>query len=68
VLAEFDIRDRAGLELLSQAAACLDRAEMLSEPINADGAVVRTRNACGRILPYRMKRNAVPLASEFWKN
>jgi hypothetical protein len=41
---------------------------MLSEQINADGAVVRTRNACGRILPYGMKRNAVPLASEFWKN
>jgi hypothetical protein len=43
VLAEFDIRDRGGLELLSQAAACLDRAESLAEQINADGAVVRTR-------------------------
>jgi hypothetical protein len=43
VLAEFDIRDRAGLELLSQAAACLDRAEGLAEQINADGTVIRTR-------------------------
>jgi hypothetical protein len=43
VLAEFDIRDRGGLELLSQAAACLDRAESLAEQIAIDGAVVRTR-------------------------
>jgi hypothetical protein len=43
VLAEFDIRDRAGLELLSQAAACLDRAEGLAAQIDADGMVLRTR-------------------------
>jgi hypothetical protein len=43
VLSEFDIRDRAGLELLSQAAACLDRAEGLAEQIQADGEVIRTR-------------------------
>jgi hypothetical protein len=66
VLTEFDIRDRAGLELLSQACACLDRAEGLAAQINADGAVIRAgdgvrthpaikdevacRTACVRIL------------------
>jgi hypothetical protein len=49
VLAEFDIRDRAGFELLSQVCACLDRAESLAEEINADGTVVRTLRASGRI-------------------
>jgi len=43
ILAEFDVRDRAGLELLAQAAACLDRAESLAAEIAVDGAVVRTR-------------------------
>jgi hypothetical protein len=44
VLAEFDIRDRAGLELLTQAAALLDRAESLAEQIAIEGVVVRGRN------------------------
>jgi hypothetical protein len=44
ILAEFDIRDRAGLELLSQAAACLDRAESLAAQIEVDGVVIRGRN------------------------
>jgi hypothetical protein len=44
ILAEFDVRDRAGLELLAHAAACLDRAESLAEEIAADGAVIRTRS------------------------
>jgi hypothetical protein len=44
VLAEFDVRDRAGLELLAQAAACLERAESLAEQIAIDGVVVRGRN------------------------
>jgi hypothetical protein len=44
MLSEFDIRDRAGLELLAQAAACLDRAEGLAGEIAADGAVIRTRS------------------------
>ena len=43
ILSEFDVRDRAGLELLAQAAACLDRAEGLAGEIAADGAVIRTR-------------------------
>jgi hypothetical protein len=43
VLTEFDIRDRAGLELLCQACACLDRAEDLAEQIAADGAIIHTR-------------------------
>jgi hypothetical protein len=43
VLSEFDIADRAGLELLSQAAACLDRAEGLAAQIKVDGEVIRTR-------------------------
>jgi hypothetical protein len=43
ILSEFEVRDRAGLELLAQAAACLDRAESLAEGIAADGAVIRTR-------------------------
>jgi hypothetical protein len=45
ILNEFNIRDRAGLELLAQAAALLDRAESLSEQINADGAVLQTASA-----------------------
>jgi hypothetical protein len=43
ILSEFNVADRAGLELLAQAAACLDRAEGLAGEIAADGAVIRTR-------------------------
>jgi hypothetical protein len=44
VLSEFDIRDRAGFELLAQAAALLDRAESLAEQIAIDGVIIRGRN------------------------
>jgi hypothetical protein len=43
ILSEYGIQDRAGLELLAQASACLDRAEGLAEEINAVGAVITTR-------------------------
>jgi hypothetical protein len=43
LLREFDLSDRAALELLAQAGACLDRAESLAEEIRSDGPVIRTR-------------------------
>jgi P27 family predicted phage terminase small subunit len=51
VLNEFDIRDRAGLELLAQACSCADRAQSLAEQIDADGAVIRTRSGIVRSHP-----------------
>jgi hypothetical protein len=40
VLSEFNIQDRAGLELLAQACACVDRAEALAAQCEADGVVL----------------------------
>jgi hypothetical protein len=42
VLAEYIVDDVAGVELLSQACAALDRAEALAAHVEADGAIVRT--------------------------
>jgi hypothetical protein len=43
VMAEYDISDCGGLEMLVQACQSLDRAEDLRAQIDADGVVVRTR-------------------------
>jgi phage terminase small subunit len=42
--AEYGINDRAGVELLAQACAELDTIEGLTEDINRDGRVIRSRN------------------------
>jgi hypothetical protein len=43
VMAEYDIQDSGGLELLAQACAGLDRAEALRTEIDRDGEVIRSR-------------------------
>jgi hypothetical protein len=43
ILREFDIADRAGLELLCLAAEAVDRAERLAACIDRDGEVVATK-------------------------
>jgi hypothetical protein len=43
VLAEFQVDDVAGRELLAQAAAGLDRAENLAAQIATDGEIIHTR-------------------------
>jgi hypothetical protein len=44
VMAEYDIRDRGGLELLCLAAETLDRVGRLAERIDAEGEVVRSKS------------------------
>jgi len=44
VIAEYDIRDRGGLELLCLAAEAIDRVQRLAERIDAEGEIVRTKN------------------------
>jgi Phage terminase, small subunit len=44
IMAEFGIADRCGIELLMQAAEQLDEIEGLSEEIERDGRVIRTRS------------------------
>jgi hypothetical protein len=43
VMAEYDIQDAGGLEMLAQACQALDRGEKLREEIDHDGAVIRVR-------------------------
>ena len=43
VMAEYDVSDVAGRQLLLQACAALDRAEGLAADIERDGAVIQTR-------------------------
>jgi Phage terminase, small subunit len=43
VLAEYDVSDVAGRQMLLQCCQMTDRAEDLAEEIAADGAVIRTR-------------------------
>jgi P27 family predicted phage terminase small subunit len=43
ILAEYDISDSAGRELLLQAAEALDMVQSLRAQINADGVMVRTK-------------------------
>jgi len=51
VMAEYDIADRGGIEILAQAAAALDLAETLAAEIARDGAVVRSRNGTVKAHP-----------------
>jgi hypothetical protein len=44
VLAEYDVSDVAGIELLGQACQAVDRAEALAAYVAADGEIVRTVN------------------------
>src|SRR5262245_34743122 len=44
ILADFSIEDSAGLAMLEQAAAAADRAAMLAEVIERDGAVVEGKS------------------------
>jgi hypothetical protein len=43
VVAEYDVNDAAGIEMLAQACVALDRAEMLKGEIESDGPVIRSR-------------------------
>jgi hypothetical protein len=43
VMSEYEIDDGGGLEMLMQACAALDRAEILHDEINRDGEVIRVR-------------------------
>lgn len=43
IMSEYRIEDRGGIELLTQAAAGLDRAESLAEQIERDGEIVHGR-------------------------
>jgi hypothetical protein len=47
---EYDISDVAGVEMLTQACAALDRAEALATAIQHDGEVIRTRT--GNVKPH----------------
>jgi hypothetical protein len=40
IIGDYDITDRGGIELLTQACGALDRVEALAERINADGEVM----------------------------
>jgi hypothetical protein len=42
VVAEYDVSDVAGIELLTQACQACDRAEALAAHVGADGEIVRT--------------------------
>ena len=44
IMAEYDIADVGGRELLAQASAALDRGEALREAIDRDGEVIATPN------------------------
>jgi hypothetical protein len=44
VMAEYDLQDTGGREMLRQACAALDRAEACAEHIRQDGEVVRTKS------------------------
>jgi P27 family predicted phage terminase small subunit len=41
---EYQITDTGGIEILAQICAAEDRVEALHEQIDADGAIIRTRN------------------------
>jgi hypothetical protein len=43
IMAEYQLEDRGGIELLCQACGALDRVEELSERIASDGAVITVR-------------------------
>jgi hypothetical protein len=43
IMADYQIEDRGGIELLAQACAALDRVEALAERIEADGEIVHGR-------------------------
>ena len=43
VMAEYDVQDTGGREMLAQACASLDRAEALAERIQQDGEVIYTK-------------------------
>jgi hypothetical protein len=43
IMADYQIEDRGGIELLAQACAALDRVEGLAERIEADGEIVHGR-------------------------
>jgi hypothetical protein len=51
VHSEYEVEDRAGLELLLQACQTLDRAEKLSEAIEKDGEVLLTAKGDIRVNP-----------------
>ena len=44
VLAEYDISDRGGVEILVQACLSLDRAEECADQINVDGPTIMTKS------------------------
>jgi hypothetical protein len=51
LLTEYEIEDRAGLELLTQACQALDRAERLAEAIEDEGEIVHTAKGDVRVHP-----------------
>jgi hypothetical protein len=51
VQAVYGISDRGGIELLAQACAALDRAEMLAEAIAKDGSVIYSRTGVPKSHP-----------------
>ena len=51
ILNEYQIEDRAGIELLAQACAAEDRAEALAAAIAADGIVTRSKTGVLRSHP-----------------
>jgi len=51
IQAEYNIRDRGGIELLAQACAALDRAEALAETITRDGCIVYSRTGVPKSHP-----------------
>ena len=44
-MAEYDIADSGGMEMLCQACQALDRAEALRTEIDSDGEVIRVRGS-----------------------
>jgi hypothetical protein len=51
VHSEYEVTDRAGLELLTEACQALDRAERLAEAIERDGEVIQTAKGDIRVHP-----------------
>jgi hypothetical protein len=51
VQSEYSITDSGGIELLVQICAAADRAELLAESVERDGAVVYTRSGAPRSHP-----------------
>jgi hypothetical protein len=51
VQSEYEVEDRAGLELLTQACIALDRAERLAEAIEREGEIVHTAKGEIRVHP-----------------